>query len=213
MRAAVVGIAILATAVALGAQGRGLSRAELDAAIALGERGDPKPYLLRHAGRVDNPVVVGLVYTPFVRVALMARTAADRGERLDPEQIDPQLTAPLVYLAFRWYCCDPADTRAGALAAVAPEVVMLPLAERAPQYVRFTTSERQGAARPVWVRRGADALSPFEAIPRFSDIALVAAFPVEVLQPRRPFAIFKQFAGAQSIRTGVVRADEAAAWR
>jgi hypothetical protein len=145
-------------------------------------------------------------------VAFLSRAAADRGERLNSADIDPSVTAPLVYIAFRWYCCDTGrtETDAAVLAASEPRVVMLPIAPRAPQFVNFM--DRRGAVQPVWARKGTAVLAAFGAPPPYDDIALVAAFPVDVLQAGRPFVISKEVSGS-SIRTGVVRADDAVAWR
>jgi len=191
----------------------GLREEEIRAAIAFGERNEPQPYLLRHAGRPDNPQVVAAVYTPFLRVAFLSRAAVDRGARLDPEDIDRGVTAPLVYVAFRWYCCDSGWTEAdaAALAASEPRVLMLPIAPSAPQFV--SSMDRRGAVRPVWWHRGTAVVEAFGAPPPYEDVALVAAFPVGVLQSGRPFVIYKAASGLSSVRTGVVRVDDAAAWR
>ena len=209
MRLAATTAVLLAAVVALTAQTRALSRAEIDAAIALGETGEPRPYLLRHQGQPDNPVVVGAVYTPFLRVAFLSRAARDRGERLDPASLDPRVLEPLVYVAFRWYCCE--DDPTGALAVAEPKVLMLPVAPRAPQFVNVM--DRHGAVRPIWSRKGSAVLESFAGSPPYDDIVLVAAFPSGVLEAGRPFVIYKDSGTRQSIRTGVVRADDAFAWR
>ena len=70
----VVACALLATPVRAGSTGT-LTSKQIDEAIEWGMNGDPAPYLLHHAGppgRV-NPVIVGAVYTPFLRVALAVR--------------------------------------------------------------------------------------------------------------------------------------------
>ena len=90
---------------------------------------------------------------------------------------------------------------------------MLPIAPRAPQYVPFVDSERRGALRPVWSRKGTAMIEAFGATPGYDDIAVVAAFPLETLQSGRPFAIYKALGGVQEVRIGVLRADDADAWR
>jgi hypothetical protein len=209
MRLAATTAVVLVAVAALTAQPRALGPADIDAAIALGERGEPRPYLLRHQGQPNNPVVVGAVYTPFLRIAFLSRAAHDRGERLDPASIEASVVAPLVYVAFRWYCCDNDST--GALAAAEPQVLMLPVAPRAPQFVKFM--DRRAGAAPIWSRKGSAVLESFAAPVPYDDIVLVAAFPSDVLQAGRPFVIYKDAVVIQSIRTGVVRADDALAWR
>ena len=88
---------------------------------------------------------------------------------------------------------------------------MLPIASRAPQFV--SSMDRRGAVRPVWWHRGPAVVEAFGAPPPYEDVALVAAFPVGVLQSGRPFVIYKEASGLSSVRTGVVRVDDAAAWR
>ena len=217
-RALVTGTGLLLVVLecTIGAQPRAmLTPGDIQDAIRLADSGAPAPYALRHAGRADNPVVVGAVYTPFVRVAILAKAALDAGRRLQPADVDPKWTAPLVYIAFRWYCCDgaKADEDARELARAEPQVVMLPVAERAPQFVPFTSHAPRGAITPVWSRSGTAMLEAFGATPPYDDIVLVAAFPLEALRARRPFAIYKQFSGGESIRIGVVRADDVAGWR
>lgn len=123
-----------------------------------------------------------------------------RGERLGVDDIDPSMSAPVVYIAFRWYWHDASGDAnlAAAAAAAEPHVVMLPLAPRAPQYVEFTHVQGRGAVRPIWSSRGTTVLESFGAASPYDDIALVAAFPAAALEARRPFVIFK---------------DDVAAWR
>jgi hypothetical protein len=218
IRAASTAAVVLATAAALTAHltaGAGaLTRPDVEAAIALGERVVPEPYRLRHAGRPDNPTVVGAVYTPFVRVAFLARAAFERGRHLQADDIASEWTSPLVYIAFRWYCCDngvPPEA-ASAIAAAEPRVVMLPLARRAPESVPFRVDGARHV-NPVWSRPGTALLDAFGAPPPWDDIALVAAFPVDVLEQGRPFVVYKDTGRGQSIRIGVVRAADAASWR
>jgi hypothetical protein len=147
-------------------------------------------------------------------VALQARAAAGRGERLSAADLDPRATAPLVFIAFRWYCCDGlVNGDAGAIGSVEPQAVMLPVAPRAPEFVPITSSERRGAIRPVWSRRGAAVIEALGAGTPYDDIVLVAAFPIDALQPGRPFAIYKELDGSQAFRIGVVRVGDAATWR
>jgi hypothetical protein len=149
------------------------------------------------------------VYTPFLRVALLSRAAHDRGEYLEPASIEPRVLEPLVYIAFRWYCC--ATASSDALAAAEPRVLMLPIARRAPQFVNFMN--RRGAARPVWLRKGTAVLESFGGRLPYDDLVLVAAFPSGVLEAGRPFVIYKEAGEAQEVITGVVRADDVLAWR
>jgi hypothetical protein len=97
------------SATALSAQPVGkLTHEDIDAAIKWGTQGSPAPYLLHHR-RSDpakaNPVVVGAVYTPFLRVALAARAAHQRGHSFAVSDVPSSLIEPVAYVAVRWYCC------------------------------------------------------------------------------------------------------------
>src|SRR5689334_24655473 len=86
-----------------------LSPQDLRAAIAWGTSGEPAPYPLHHRSPDPakvNPVIVGVVYTPFVRVALAARQAHDAFRDFGEQDVTPLIVEPLAYVALRWYCCD-----------------------------------------------------------------------------------------------------------
>ena len=68
-------------------------------------------------------------------------------------------------------------------------------------------------APPIWSRKGSSVLESFAAPVPYDDIVLVAAFPSGAFEAGRPFVIYKDAGVLQSIRTGVVRADDALAWR
>jgi hypothetical protein len=194
-----------------------LTRAAIADAIALGEAREPEPYLLGHAGDARTPIVVGAVYTPFLRVALLSRAAALRGERLDPESLDPALTEPLVYVAFRWYCCDTAvgtPDASHAFDAVRAQAVMLPLSNAVTTRSRGTVGPQPFAGTPpVWSKPGIAVLEQFGAAPTHDDVTLVAAFPLESLTAGRRFAVYKDTGTLANIRVGAVRAADVARWR
>jgi hypothetical protein len=198
----------------------GLTPAEIEEAIALGAAREPRPYLLRHAGGRDNPTVVAAVYTPFLRVAFESHAAVQRGEHLQPAAVRAASTEPLVYLAFRWYCCDNAlDPSQPRLSPVEPQVRMMQALAPSSDRATVPTFTMLKGERPVWARRGADVLDTFGARAPYDDIALVAAFPLDSLTTGRTFVVFKKanavgvpdFVGG--IRTGVMRAGDAARWR
>ncbi|HEV8397633.1 MAG TPA: hypothetical protein VGQ37_25295 [Vicinamibacterales bacterium] len=198
---------------------RALTRAAIEEAIVFGATHDPQPYLLRHAGREDNTVVVGAVYTPFLRVAFLSHAAAARGEHLEAADVNPVLTEPLAYIAFRWYGRDVVDpSRAEEFAALRPRVAMLrtppPSVERAG--VPFSTV--RGGVPPVWWKPAKELLETFGATLPYDDVAFVAAYPLESLTPLRTFVMYKaiyteEIPEVVSLRFGVVRAADAAGWR
>jgi hypothetical protein len=68
-------------------------------AVALGESGKPEPYWLypRPGPRTANAAV----YTPFIRVALAAYAAAQRGERLSTGTLPDWVKDPAVHVVVR----------------------------------------------------------------------------------------------------------------
>jgi hypothetical protein len=189
------------------AQTTRLSRVALEEAIALGANRAPEPYILKHVGGAENQVVVGLVYTPYLRVAFLSNYANRAGRQLQPEMLPAWVTEPLVYIAFRWYCCDPGDAaQQEALAARSPEVVELSSQPMGP-------GDLTRGVPPVWFERGSARLAQFGADVPFDDIAVVAAFPSESLKSGRAFAIYKRVGNATSTRIGVIRAEDVQRWR
>jgi len=79
------------------AQSDSLTPAEIEAAIKWGASGNAAPYLLHHAAQpgTTRDVVVGAVYTPFVRVALVAKAASDGGQHLTTEDVPSPLAEPV----------------------------------------------------------------------------------------------------------------------
>ena len=166
-------------------------------------------------------VVVGAVYTPFLRVAFLSHAATERGERLEPADVDPVLTEPLAYIAFRWYgSFDEVDPdRAAEFAAMRPRVTMLQAP--APSVERPVASFRmiRSGVPPVWSKPASGLLETFGATLPYDDVVFVAAYPLENLTSLRRFVIYKALYTEEDVpqyiseRWGVVRAAEAARWR
>jgi hypothetical protein len=202
------------------AQPRALTRAAIEEAIAFGETHEPQPYSLRHAGREDNTVVVGAVFTPFLRVAFLSHAAAQRGERLQSADVSPGLTEPLAYVAFRWYGSvdEATPDRAEEFAATRPRVVMLQAPSSSVENAGVPFKAIRGGVPPVWSKQGRALLETFGATLPYDDVAFVAAYPLECLTPLRTFVIYKALytegiPQVIALRFGVVRAADAARWR
>jgi len=90
-----------------------LTPKDIDEAIQWGLTSAPSPYLLHHEdgrpGSGVNSVIVGAIYTPFLRVALAAKAARDKREDFTSADVQGPWIEPVVYVAFRWYCCVDAD--------------------------------------------------------------------------------------------------------
>ena len=180
-------------------------------AIHAGAMGRSEPYALRHIGSPDNPVVVGVVYTPFVRVALLSRLAAEAGALLRQEDIDPHWLEPVVYVAFRWYCCDnewKRDDTGGIPPFVVPENIRVGLL---PDHEQGFQPHRE--VHPIWSRKGSELLTAFGPLP-YEDIAVVAAFPLEAIRANQRFVIYREAKpGTTHVRVAMIRPDEPARWR
>src|SRR5262245_53374490 len=66
-----------------------LTAAQIEQAIEFGRLDNPAPYPLRQASLPGRPrgIVVGAVYTPFIRVALAAHAAAADGRVINIGEI------------------------------------------------------------------------------------------------------------------------------
>jgi hypothetical protein len=83
-----------------------LTREEIAAAIAWGRTARPEGYPLRNS----NGERAGALYTPYLRVALAARSAAERNQPVSPNGVTPRVIDPkgvepsgqaIVYIAMR----------------------------------------------------------------------------------------------------------------
>jgi hypothetical protein len=197
-----------------------LSQKDVADAIQLGNFGEPRPYAL-HGRSVDprrrNAFELAAVYTPFVRVALAARAARDSGHVLTPEDLDGRLLEPLAYIAFRWVARDSEHPDSD-------------YAEPQPFWIFKRDIDPRGLPRsrngtnPIWVKRGNDAtalLASFGAERPYDDVALVAAFPIELLRTDGLFVIYRKFIPfpanppypVQMLSDGEILPDELASWR
>ena len=214
----VVMCALLAAPVGAGSTGA-LTSKEIDDAIEWGMSGDPAPYLLHHAGQPGrvNPVIVGAVYTPFLRVALAAKAARQAGRTFAQSDVSQSLIEPLAYVALRWYCCDrdrndpasfdpfvPFDYK---IATPGDRVV------RAPYGLRVTTS-------PVWIKRDISILASFGGDLPYRDVVLVAAYPMSAFSTACDFVIYREFPSRTvperrdtELRIGRVTPEDLTRWR
>jgi hypothetical protein len=198
-----------------------LTPREIDEAIDWGTRGDPTPYLLHHSAQPDriNPVIVGAIYTPFLRVALAAKAARSAGRSFDASEVAPSLVEPVFYVAFRWYCC--VDSVHGAdLATWDPSTPPTDYKIAVPGD-RFLGSHTQPRvmASPLWIKRDLSMLTSFGGDLPYGDVVLIAGYSLNVLSTSSDFVIYRQWHTATSptehtrILVGRVTPDELARWR
>lgn len=174
---AVIMLTLMAGPRSAAAQPAALSRATTLDAIDFGVNDNPEPYVLRHAkarGDGTNDVVVGAVFTPFIRVALAARLASEQGQRLDPDDLPEWLTAPVIHVAVRWYM--------GGRCEFEPRVPL-----PAVNAVRQGTHTQPwfppiSEGQPLEVFSGASFASRVGTRLSFADTALVVSYPLEMLR-------------------------------
>jgi hypothetical protein len=204
-----------------------LSPKDIRDAIAWGMQGEPAPYSLHHRSYdpgKQNPVIVGVVYTPFVRVALAAKKAHDAFREFGDEDLTPTLVEPLAYVAMRWYCCD-ADH--GADLASHHPLVPFDYKIAVAGSDRFSESLiRMDTLRivpPVWVKRAASVLADLGGSLPYSDTVVVAAYPVADITAGTDFIIYRDHLtpdangyptrNVRDVRDGRVTAADLALWR
>ena len=83
-----------------------LTQKELEAAIESGVREDPRPYTLPGSGDLEDVPAAALrrfgplVFTPYLRVQFAASQEWQQsGRRLTPQQVPPEVLAPIVLIA------------------------------------------------------------------------------------------------------------------
>jgi hypothetical protein len=144
-----------------------LDAATVQEAIAWGETGDPQPYWLFPKPGKREPTAA--VYTPYIRVALLAQVWRRRGERLSINQIPDWIKQPEVHVVVR-------PSVSSALAINFPEdprlsatpIAQIALARRdRPMFVEYI--------RPLWMTVDLSYLDAIGGKP-FSDAAGAAAF-------------------------------------
>jgi hypothetical protein len=169
---------------ALTAAPDGLLPTDIDDAIRLGQSGDPQPYVLYHKQRpigVSRHVIVGTVYTPFIRVALFAKAAQARGHLATREEVDPRLLEPDVVIALRWYvknevCNPPTPPQVGLSDG---ETIVRPWQGAAPKRIAV------GAAAGALLRN-------FGASTPFDDVVTIAVYPRTELVAGRILTVYKR---------------------
>ena len=197
-----------------------LTTSDIEDAIRLGQSGDPSPYPIYNPGepRPGTPrgLVMAVVYTPFIRVALAAKAALAARREFRLEDVTDDLTEPVAYIAYRWYCCvdhahgqdkttwdphrEPLDYR------VATD------SDPQTRRLRLIFLPNPLAVNPdvSWLKRFGDRLP-------YDDLVIVAAYPVRELARARDFAIYQKesYDGHVGISTipGRVTPADLAGWR
>jgi hypothetical protein len=198
-----------------------LAPQDIEEAIKWGMDGDPTPYLLHHKGLAgkQNPVIVGAVYTPFLRVALAAKAARAAGRDFTSRDVTRSLIEPVVYVAFRWYCCvDPAhgnDLDSWDPSRPPVDYKIAVPGDRSPG-----SPSSLRLASPLWTTRDTSLLTTFGGAPPYRDVVMLAAYPMAALTNGADFVIYREWGspnlpegGSASILIGEVTPDDLTQWR
>jgi hypothetical protein len=171
-----------------------LSARDIDEAIKWGMDGDPAPYLLHHKGLPGraNPVVVGAVYTPFLRVALAAKAARSAGRDFTSRDVTRSLIEPVIYVAFRWYCCVDPDHGAD---AESWDPTRLPVDYKIamPGDPMAGSHPRLRLTSPLWVSRDSSLVTSFGGALPYRDVVFVAGYPMSALTDGANFVIYREW--------------------
>ncbi len=156
------------------ARTRGLDRQLTQAAIAQGLEGEPEPYVLRRVlpagGVVSALESAGVVYTPFLRIAWAAYASGSFGRPWTLDEVPAWMAAPVFYVALR----TPPMARAGELWT--PSIAVVPAGT-----ATCCREPQPTLVRPLWVTDDPTAITRFGAAIPFSDLGIVAAYPIEAL--------------------------------
>jgi hypothetical protein len=153
-----------------------LTESDLSDAIAWGETGTARAYPLTTKGSSRE---AGVVYTPFVRVALAAAGAKAAGEPLQRDQIPASLTAPVIHVVI-WRLQIPPDPYLQILETVGPRIELgeFPL--------------RQINIPPLWMSSDRATIGKLDAALLSHEVEAVAAFSLDLVGPERDILCYRR---------------------
>ncbi|MEE2612613.1 MAG: hypothetical protein VX975_02185 [Acidobacteriota bacterium] len=166
----------------------GLDQRQVQDAIARGREGAPGSYVLhRVLPTGDQPPAVepaGVVYTPFLRVAWAAHARQSSGRPLTPDEVPAWMAAPVFYVVLR--------TPSVALAAElgTPALAVVPA-----DTATCCLEPQPTLVRSLWMSDDPTVTTRFGATTPFSDLGVIAAYPVELLRSDLDFVAFYRVNG------------------
>ena len=153
----------------------GLDRTQLEAAVARGREGAPESYVLDRVPSAGDVIPssepAGVVYTPFLRVAWAAHAREAAGQPLSVDEVPSWLASSVVYLALR----RPSVAATDVLGT--PAVVAI-----RPDTATCCLDPQPTVIRPLWITDNPEVIARFGAEVPFSDLGVIAVFPIEVLR-------------------------------
>ena len=150
-------------------------------AIVWGQSAQPDAYVLR-SPFAKNKTPPGVVYTPYLRVALAARAAADHGREFTVEDVTAEMTAPLIYFAIGDHGTDPLP--AASLPADTPLSMRLITEHSNPG------SSRRKVILPAWVRFEVPSYLRYGVRADWSYA--LGAFPIEHVQADTRVELYRE---------------------
>jgi hypothetical protein len=140
----------------------------------------------------------GAVYTPFVRVAMLARKAADAGKPFGPADIPAEINDSLTYVtALPWERTE--ETGPDRLVDTIFVILTPP-----------GSTDRAQIVQPVWVKPDTTQLRSILG-PAVPERAMLAAFAPGAIQAGKEFVIV--YAGTVYAQRIEIRPEDIAAWR
>jgi len=196
-----------------------LTMSDIEDAIRLGKFGSPSPYRIYNSGSTPagrpRGLVMAVVYTPFIRVALAVKEAYDNGRDFAPNDVTADLTRPVLYVAYRWYCCvDHAHGEGKTTWEPHREPFDYRIATGSDRYAG--TLQLSLPPTPLSVTRDLSLLSRFGDRP-YDDLVLMATYPIAESARMRDFAIYRTESYDGHVGTvtipGQVTPEDLAGWR
>lgn len=128
-----------------------------------------------------------------MRVALAAKAARDKRERFTPADVKDAWIEPVVYVALRWYCCIDPD-HGNDLAAWDPSKPPVDYKIAVPgDRVTRSNARLRVTAVPSWVTHDMSLLANFGGALPYSDVVLIAAYPVGALSTSPDSVIYREW--------------------
>lgn len=187
------------------AQSARLDEASLAEAVRLGEVSEPAPYLLYHP---DSDEATMAVYTPFVRVAMAAHTARQRGERLDPSTLPRWVVERDIHIVIR-----PADRSAAMARLLYPTDP--PLAETPITHIGLQRRDSKLPLQPIpprWTTTDLSYLSALGGRP-FPDAVAAAGFDPDLMTAGLDVYAFWQKQNDFFPSVGLLEPEVTSRWR
>jgi hypothetical protein len=203
---AIVVFLLLLCGVATSGQKHGLTSEDIAEAIKWGRSGHAEAYVLK-SPFLKNKTAPGVVYTPYLRVALAARAAADSGKQFAAEDVTKEMTAPLLWFALGDHGNDPLPS-----AVMPPDT---PVSMRLVTHHSTPGSPLRQVIPASWVRFEVPSYLRYGLRPDWSYA--VGAFPIEHVTADTRVELYREHREGSHLQVlaapGLVSQADLQAWR